>query len=51
MAGFHADTARFTRLLVESRVNRVRLNNAWLEGVACTTAGMRCTCHECQKAA
>lgn len=34
VAGFEGDTRAFTRLLVESRVNREDMNAAWRAGVA-----------------
>lgn len=51
MAGFHGDAARWTRLLIESRVNRTTLNNAWQRGAAMKTAGAKCTCYQCRNAA
>ena len=48
MAGFHGDTRRWTRLLVESRVNRETLNNAWLRGATMRNLGFKCTCRDCQ---
>lgn len=51
IAGFHGDTKRWMRLLVESRVNRETLNNAWLRGAAMKSVGVRCTCHECKQPA
>lgn len=34
VAGFEEDTRAFTRLLVESRVNREAMHEAWQAGVA-----------------
>ena len=47
MAGYHGDIARWTRLVVESRVNRTTLNNAWLRGATMKNLGVKCTCREC----
>ena len=49
MAGYHGDNARWTRLLVESRVNRTTLNNAWLRGATLKTLGVKCTCYYCKQ--
>jgi hypothetical protein len=47
LAGFHGDTRRWTRLVVESRVNRGTLNEAWLRGVSMKAVGVKCSCREC----
>jgi hypothetical protein len=50
MAGYHSDRARWTRLLVECRVNRTTLNNAWLRGATMKNLGVKCTCFQCSRA-
>ena len=47
IAGYHNDTAAFTRLIIESRVNRQACNEAWMQGQKAKAAGMKCTCYEC----
>lgn len=48
-AGYHNDTKASTRLLVEARVNRQTLNEAWAYGVRAKEAGMRCSCFQCNR--
>lgn len=48
VAGYHDDRAAFTRLVIESRVNRNALTNAWHEGSSARAAGMKCYCRECR---
>lgn len=50
VAGYHADTKAFIRLLVESRVNRQTMNEAWAQGALAKSVGVKCECHECRKA-
>lgn len=47
VAGYHADSKAFTRLIVEARVNRQTMNEAWAAGVAARTAGVPCACRDC----
>ena len=47
VAGYHRDTRRFTRLIVEARVNRAAMNEAWAMGERTRAAGVKCTCIEC----
>lgn len=49
-AGYHSDTMAFTRLIIESRVNRQTMNQAWAAGAAAYEAGVRCNCFECTAA-
>lgn len=49
MAGYHDDKGRFTRLVVESRVRRAVLDEAWREGRRQRESGMRCDCYYCKK--
>ena len=49
-AGYHNDTRDFTRLLVESRVRRELLNEAWYLGREMKAAGMECGCFFCKQA-
>jgi hypothetical protein len=50
-AGYHNDTGDFTRLLIESRVRRELLNEAWHQGQRMKAAGMQCGCFFCKQAA
>lgn len=47
VAGYHDDKARFTRLVVEARVARKHLDDAWRIGVQQKRNGMPCTCARC----
>ena len=47
VAGYHADTKEFTRLLIENRVSKPAANEAWLSGVTAKKSGMKCTCADC----
>jgi hypothetical protein len=47
VAGYHADSRAFTRLIVEARVNRATMNAAWHAGQQANAAGVRCHCREC----
>lgn len=49
VAGYHGDTKAFTRLLVESHVNRAAMNREWVNGARQKNAGAPCTCHECNR--
>lgn len=49
IAGYHDDRSRFTRLVVESRVRRAVLDEAWREGRRQREAGMRCGCYYCER--
>jgi hypothetical protein len=49
IAGYHEDTASFTRLIIESRVARPAMNEAFLNGRQAKAGGMKCNCHECKK--
>ena len=50
VAGYHGDSATFTRLIIESRVNRQTMNEAWRTGQQLKAAGMPCGCFECSHA-
>lgn len=50
IAGYHEDTATFTRLIIESRVARPAMNEAFLNGRTARASGMKCNCYECKKA-
>jgi hypothetical protein len=49
VAGYHNDTTRFIRLIVESRVNRQVMNDAWITGQTLKDAGMPCCCIDCRQ--
>lgn len=48
IAGYHGDKRWFTRLIIESRVNRQIMNDAWTVGTKLKTAGVPCACYECK---
>lgn len=50
VAGYHEDSARFVRLLVEERVNRQAMNAEWARGRQMKAAGVPCSCYFCEKA-
>lgn len=47
IAGFHNDSAAYTRLLIEAKVNRAELELAWREGVLLKQQGALCGCSGC----
>lgn len=49
VAGYHADTRAWTRLLIEARVNRPAMRAAYDQGVRARAAGVRCICRECSR--
>lgn len=49
VAGYHNDTKRFTRLLIEGRVNRADMNEAWLNGQRAKQNKVSCSCSDCKK--
>lgn len=51
VAGYHGDSRTFTRLVVESRVRRQLLDEAWRIGVKQGRSGMACGCPDCKAGA
>lgn len=49
IAGYHDDGSAFTRLIIESRVNRQAMNDAFLNGRTAKQNGMKCNCHQCKQ--
>lgn len=49
VAGYHNDSRAFTRLIVECRVARAAMNEAWTAGARAKAAGVACTCRECAR--
>jgi hypothetical protein len=47
VAGYHEDTATFTRLICEQRVNRQTMNDAFYSGRKARANGMKCSCRDC----
>lgn len=47
IAGYHNDAKAFTRLIIESRVNRAAMNMAWSLGASAKANGITCTCIDC----
>lgn len=47
VAGYHGDTRERVRLIVESRVNRQAMDEAWSQGRRAKENGVRCDCREC----
>jgi hypothetical protein len=50
VAGYHFDTAAFTRLYIENRISREAANTAYMLGVRMKWAGVPCSCVDCRKA-
>lgn len=50
IAGYHDDSATFTRLIIEKRVNRQAMQEAFLNGRQAKASGMKCSCHNCRNA-
>ena len=48
IAGYHGDSKTFTRLLVESRVSRSTLAEAWRNGAMARARGVECHCLDCK---
>jgi hypothetical protein len=48
VAGYHEDRRAFTRLVIESRVNRKAMLDAWRLGIAARANGIKCDCYECK---
>lgn len=48
IAGYHDDSKRFTRLLVENRVARDVADKAWILGKKQKAGGMPCACPNCK---
>lgn len=51
IAGYHSNSKAFTRLVIESRVNREAMSRAWVDGVRRKANGTGCNCYECAQAA
>lgn len=51
IAGYHDDTASYTRLYIENRVSYTAARAAFTAGRAQRAAGSRCTCSDCKKEA
>jgi len=47
VAGYHDDTARFTRLLIENRVAMAPAQAAFRLGKRAKLKGIKCSCPEC----
>lgn len=47
IAGYHDDSAMFTRLIIECRVNRQVMNRAWFTGQKQKQNGVKCSCRDC----
>lgn len=48
VAGYHNDSSAFTRLIIESRVNRQAMNEAWGNGRIARENGVPCNCYQCK---
>lgn len=48
-AGYHNDSASWTRLYIENRIGYAKAKEAWREGQQMKTNGVPCTCSECRK--
>jgi hypothetical protein len=49
IAGYHEDTKSFTRLIIEARVNRQTMNEAFLAGRSAKANGVKCSCSDCNQ--
>ena len=45
--GYHEDTERFTRLLIENPITRREADDAFIAGRIARIAGVKCTCPDC----
>ncbi len=45
--GYHEDTQRFLRLLIENRITKRKANEAYIAGRNARLAGVKCTCPDC----
>jgi hypothetical protein len=50
-AGYHDDSTAWTRLVVENRVNRQAMIEAFQSGRRLREAGMKCGCSACKQSA
>jgi hypothetical protein len=48
IAGYHNDGKSFIRAIVENRVNRQTMNQAWALGEKMRQSGVPCSCYECK---
>jgi hypothetical protein len=48
IAGYHDDSTSFTHLIVENRISRPLMNDAWRAGQRAKQNGVPCTCQSCQ---
>lgn len=51
VAGYHNDSAGFTRLRVEARVSIEFLQEEWRRGQRMREGGVRCDCRDCRESA
>ena len=49
VAGYHGDSKKFIRLLVENRISRQVAQAEFLKGQKQKAAGARCECWQCNK--
>lgn len=49
ISGYHDDSGRFTRAVIERRVSYAAMQAAWRDGVAVRRAGIPCGCYSCKK--
>lgn len=50
VAGYHADVASYTRLLIENRISKAAAREAYGIGQRMKAAGVTCSCHACNQA-
>lgn len=48
VAGYHDDAKRYTRLIIEARINRQAMTEAFLSGKQARANGVKCNCSECK---
>lgn len=47
-AGYHNDSAGYTRLTIENRISREKARAEWNRGAEMKKAGVPCTCSSCK---
>lgn len=47
-AGYHGDSATWTRTYIENRVSRAKAGEEWQRGQQMKAAGVKCECRECK---
>lgn len=48
VAGYHEDTATYTRLLIENRISKAAAREAFVQGRNARANGVGCSCGDCR---